>query len=609
MLNINRLLNKEGWTGKEVGQALMASLIHDIKNKGTQYTPLFSQADLEKMERSLTNKRSQTTYAVYRTLYNSIAEEYDKAQTCCQQFNNGFFHVYTAFDAVTKADKVTDLIRRQPYVWTQKQYDRNRAKAIETVKQKKDSYYNALFFLLWDCLRAYEANNKDVLPVDIAKALDDTKKEPAKSKAICSSYNDEMRGGYILLPGVLKGDILPEEWEQALKQYILKSSMATAQGENIDESQAINAYARSLLKPTYELFYNGAKATRLFITDKTGEDPALTDKQLEDAVEDVLFYLDIGQIQDACMHPNNIPLLKALEVLPLDAEWNPGKNPAENLTAYDLLDYVQDSAGDNNINKKAYLNAFKKDYPALYKALDKCIRNNIPGAKDLKASQFYKDIFTYEELAEAGITLYADIIANPKDEDILEAISMDQNTGGIVIRPNPDAFHIDKNGDYKYPYEQISDIPRMGFDTLEYLDKTKQLDEPKAFMDILCKPALKNLYAYNDFIDIVADIYDIKELGVAKYYLSVYENQISSLNSLILGFYYGVSGDKETKEKMRELIKEGFPLTDLELLKPKEGAKEALAEKLKDLGYSSDAVIELIGIYLPEALPSKGETK
>ena len=60
---------------------------------------------------------------------------------------------------------------------------------------------------------------------------------------------------------------------------------------------------------------------------------------------------------------------------------------------------------------------------------------------------------------------------------------------------------------------------------------------------------------------------------------------------------------------MRELIKEGFPLTDLELLKPKEGAKEALAEKLKDLGYSSDAVIELIGIYLPEALPSKGETK
>ena len=51
---LDKLLKKKGWTGKEVGQLLIASMLNDIKQQGQgEKTPLFSQSDFEKMESSL----------------------------------------------------------------------------------------------------------------------------------------------------------------------------------------------------------------------------------------------------------------------------------------------------------------------------------------------------------------------------------------------------------------------------------------------------------------------------------------------------------------------------------------------------------------------------
>jgi hypothetical protein len=52
--DIKSLLSKKGWTGEEVGKAVIASLINDAEQGSKPHNPLFSQADLERMEDSLT---------------------------------------------------------------------------------------------------------------------------------------------------------------------------------------------------------------------------------------------------------------------------------------------------------------------------------------------------------------------------------------------------------------------------------------------------------------------------------------------------------------------------------------------------------------------------
>ena len=75
---LDKLLKKKGWTGKEVGQLLIASMLNDIKQQGQgEKTPLFSQADFEKMESSLNSDFDYLSYGVYRELYSSIIDSFN----------------------------------------------------------------------------------------------------------------------------------------------------------------------------------------------------------------------------------------------------------------------------------------------------------------------------------------------------------------------------------------------------------------------------------------------------------------------------------------------------------------------------------------------------
>jgi len=92
---IKSLLSKKGWTGEEVGKLLIASMLNDIKQQGQgENTPLFSQADFEKMESSLNSDFDYLSYGVYRELYSSIIDSFNRGQGLCQQFYNGFSRLF-----------------------------------------------------------------------------------------------------------------------------------------------------------------------------------------------------------------------------------------------------------------------------------------------------------------------------------------------------------------------------------------------------------------------------------------------------------------------------------------------------------------------------------
>ena len=92
--NINRLLKKKGWTGEEVGKLLIASMLNDIKQQGqAEKTPLFSQKDFENMESSLTSDYDYLTYGVYRDLYSSIIDSFNRGKG----FTSNFLTAFHAF--------------------------------------------------------------------------------------------------------------------------------------------------------------------------------------------------------------------------------------------------------------------------------------------------------------------------------------------------------------------------------------------------------------------------------------------------------------------------------------------------------------------------------
>ena len=77
-MNIDKLLKKRGWTGEEVGKALIASLLNDIRYQGQEHELLFTQADFDKMESSLSTDRDYLASGVYRDIYSSIVDTYNR---------------------------------------------------------------------------------------------------------------------------------------------------------------------------------------------------------------------------------------------------------------------------------------------------------------------------------------------------------------------------------------------------------------------------------------------------------------------------------------------------------------------------------------------------
>ena len=94
--NIKSIIAKGKWTGAEVGKLLILNYLNDMEQQrkgNTDYEPLFSQAEFNKMVNSLETERQITAYQVYIAIYKYVIDGYNKCQAYEQQFQNGFFRL------------------------------------------------------------------------------------------------------------------------------------------------------------------------------------------------------------------------------------------------------------------------------------------------------------------------------------------------------------------------------------------------------------------------------------------------------------------------------------------------------------------------------------
>jgi hypothetical protein len=565
---LKNLLKKKGWTGEEVGKLLIASMLNDIKQQGQQNKePLFSQSDFEQMESSLTSDRDYLTYGVYRDLYSSIIDSFNRGQGLYQQFFNGFSRLFAEFREVENADNAQKSIDNTPLIMTESQYKRLEAEAVKTLSGYKDSFCALMFHCLDNFLEADEAYIKEEAPA-IWEALEATKKIPATGNRFLPLYNETYGEGYYSLPDGRRSDQMTgEEWQKTLEE-------------------TVQHYNQNRLIKSYELYFKGAKAIRAELLERTGKAPDLTDEELEEALEDTIGF-----------NPNAEQIAEALD-FSTPTEWHTYEEPPEGLTLYDLLElYPEEFRGAFEADEKEALKHFKKDAPALYDALKAYIESKVPQARGLKPNQLHKDIISWGELVTTGLIGCSELI-QPDDRQIIDIATRGEDTtenkskrlrtglNGIAILKHPAPFQMDEQGDY---IEQKS--PLHFFQSLYTLEGDgDKIAEIQGYTDNLIYPALGYLYAFNALMDIIGGVYDLPELAeVAHFDTTLFESKMSGFNGMLYIFYHDVYGNEAEKQHKRAIIKEAFRPLEAETLKPSQKAIEEITAELTKLGLSSEA--------------------
>lgn len=591
--NIDSLLKKKGWTGKEVGQLLIASMLNDIKQQGqAEKIPLFSQSDFEKMESSLNSDFDYLSYGVYRDLYSSIIDSFNRGQGLYQQFYNGFSRLFSELSEVQNADNAQSSIDNTPLIMTESQYKRLKAEAVQTLSGYQDSFYGLMFHCLSDFLVAEENYTKEEAPA-VWEALEATKKIPATGNRFLPLYNETYGEGYYSLPDGRRSDqMTSEEWQDTLQEEFLKAHRLTINGEPATAEETIQRYNQIRLIKSYELFFKGATTIRELVLERTGKELDITDKEIEKALSDTIDY-----VGEARFNPNSKQIVEALDYS-TPTEWHTYEEPPEGLTLYDLLElYVEEFRGAFEADEKETLKHLKKDAPALYDALKAYIESKVPQVRGLKANQLHKDIISWGELVKTGLIGYSELL-QPDDREIVDIATRDEDTTenkskrlrtirkGIAIIQNPREWQVDENGDYIEPKS-----PLAFFRSLYTLEEDgNKIAVLHGYIDDLIYPALGYLYAFNALMEIIGKVYDLPELAeVARYDTTLFESKMSGYNGMLYLFYHNVYGNEAEKEHKRAIIKEAFLPLEADTLKPSQEAIDEITAELTKLGLSSDA--------------------
>lgn len=596
--NINSLLNKKGWTGAEVGKALVKSIVHDIQHKNEpDFKPLFSQSDFDKMESSIKTEREYLTYDVYRAIYSGLIDAYNSGQGQYQQFNNGFYR-YSIYlkDAIT-AEFMLKQAELLPYVMTEKQYNKLKEQTETELKGNTESFSTLFFDILSDI-----AKSPENAPEALRNAIKATKEEAVTNKRILSNYNEIWDRGYYQLPDGTRSDqVTSEEWEKRYKANYLKNHKVYINGELASWEDTIFQQSIQLQSRGNELFFKGINTIREIYKERTGEElPTEQEAELLEILENLGEYNKKTLLSFKHGFSPKIPnstLFK--DELLFNTEWHYYTETPKDLTKYNI---ILESATYfyRDDNGELLLTEFKADYPALYKALEAYIKELIPQARSLKPSRYNKAFITWGELAELNLQGYSDLIKANNDsiadfiaekeenttENLLKCIRIRKN--GISIAQNPRFYQENESGDFI-----DNTLNAFSLATSENIDSIAQNDTLRKdiidFGEKLFKPALRYIYAFNALVKILGAVYDIAELGEVELKTTQFEEQLDALNRTLYMFYTTAYGTQEEKNRKRELIKEIFYPVNYEELKPTEEAIEELTAELDKLGFNTES--------------------
>lgn len=586
-MDVKRLLKRKGRTGAEVGKLLLTSLAYDVEQqKAGNPNPkaLFKKNEFSIIEGKLEKDSDLVAYGVYSDIYRALVENYNYANSLTQQVDNGFFRMLYNFSELEKNEDAQEALSNTPLILTKKQYKEYKEKSILKVKAYKESFSSLLFTHLETYLEDISKAPKEIQA--ILKKLDSLKpSDPKIIKEINTLYN---LGYFQLDSGERSDKMSKEEWTNLLEEKFLETHVLEIDGKIAGYEETYRDFKREAKFKAEELYYQGAEATRKYVKDKIGIELKYTDKEILDGLDTIIIGVGIKRSEPAQI------ILEALD-LKDNTTFYIYDTLQDDTSELDILSIYADKAISAGTEREA-IKELKKNYPDLFKALKEHLEETIPATKGLKANQYYKDLISWGELAELNILNYRDLISEDTDtmaEIIAEELKIEQSKivkrvrfNGIAILQGEGYLSVDREGNYK---QQSS--PLYFFTSLEELAKDEYLQKDMAdCRDILVKKGLANIYAYNEFIDILSTVYDLEDIiKIAKIDTRAIEYRIGTYNKKIYMFYYRL---KDSEDKQKTLYQTFKPI-DVSKLKPTKEASIQVRDYITNLGLTRKARKEI----------------
>ena len=222
MADIKRLLNKKGWTGRELGILELSNMAIMFRQalEGKEPQPIVEQARFQEMINGITDRQQGQIYNGYISIHEWLSIHYNIAQTQLQQAQLQYRTIEGYIERALVAEGVYNCVEALPAIMTQKEYEEYKAERTEASFKDEDGeeLYSNVFNLVERAIHFYlEKLQREPSKPNPLKAI--RKKyvsQPVKSDLIRSRWNELTGEGYYTIEdgsGRRSDTMTAEEWQ------------------------------------------------------------------------------------------------------------------------------------------------------------------------------------------------------------------------------------------------------------------------------------------------------------------------------------------------------------------------------------------------------------
>lgn len=569
-MDIKRLLNKKGWTGRELGIIELTNMAVQFRQalQGEEPKPLIETSQLQKMVNEIKDPVQGRAYNGYISIHEWLSLKYNIAQTQIQQAQLQYRTLEGFITTAILAEDVYRYVEQLPAIMTQKQYDEAREQGIEaylTDEDGKDLQSN--IFNLIERATAFYLHKLQTEPEKPNPLKAIRKKyiaQPVKSKLILDRYNEVTGEGYYTLEDGRRSDqMTSEEWQEALTTPKMKEALTQMRATDGSGTDYTRAIAQQRLIDHSRVIFNGG-----------------TEEEADKAQEKADYERGLAA----------------------PVKWHTYTEPPTDLTKWDIIEQElllefypasldgEDPYSESNFN--ASMEDFKEEFSELVAAMlsdmdKRYFKGDKIQASKLPVKEWETTLISWRRLYE--LDFYGERAEAESDTRIFNGNKRALFNGVAIVRPSDllnKSRRIDEQGYYIEPEIQSS---LENFSLEAFFTEAEDYASNIEVMETSRETFLDSYYfiiGYNYAIDRIAAVYDVPELEVFKMSIEELSDRIDAFNALVPVLYSRIKdtdySDKELQAKKLQVLKDYFqPVEYKALAIPEKNIKE-IEELLED---------------------------
>lgn len=555
MSDIKRLLNKKGWTGKELGQIELSNMAYKFGQQiqGKEPTPLVSQGEFRKMLNTLRDPVQIRAYNGYLSIHEWLSIAYNITSGQEQQAQSNYKTLLNRITVAQAVEKTYGYIDQLPVIMTEKQYREYRERRIKEITEPPEeaealafNLFNALIEATESLVSQLQTNPRKANPLKALKPK--LEKELVSDPRILSRYNEVMGYGYYTLDetGERSDSMTDEEWQRAV---------STDLADMLANEEGVTKKAEDRYIEIAKAKFRGATEEEIKeIEEKYSLTKPVTFHLYEEPPEDLNKW-EILQTGDLFNYYRSLES-KSPEGKELDND----------------EDYIQATIAD--------IEAFKAEFPKVFTAVLKDMKNYMGDTVDTPIEEWATTMFSWADLHRVG---FYDFDNTYLDDVALYAGSRRMIINGVaVLQQGSFTEHsIDSNGYYKAP-NITAELTPLSLTALftDYPNYAREAQEMEDARETLLD-SYYYMLGFNKAIELTAKYFDVPQLEVFKFDTARMADRMEAFNTLSAMLYSEIQGheyeDEELKTKKLEVLKDFFyPIGYEELTIPQENIDKVI---------------------------------